>query len=1129
MRIRRRSTRGVTGRPRALGPGVSFVTAAAFLLAAVPLLATSSARAQTAVDRLVRALDSLSSFSVTGWKAGPDLKAALPAGKNPALPGFDDSKWDDLALDQKIYPDSCWIRATVTLPERILGQELSGPVRFRLSVDDYGYLWVNGEEKGHFPWDGDFLLSPDARPGMKFTIAIKAINTGGPLRLIRASLEPESVKPLREKIADFAISLRVGQKLTGFDTYQTNSHRKVDPGTDRSIHDRAEKRRLHDLLQSTASGVDVGALARGDIGAFSASLEEARAALGPVGAFAKRHVLWFDANAHIDAAWLWREGETVQVCRNTFTSVLDMMEARPDFTYTQSSAAYYDWMERLHPEVFARIADRVRDGRWEIVGGMWVEPDCNLPGGESWMRHLLYAKRYFLRKFGKEVRIGYNPDSFGYNRNMPLFYADAGIDAFVTQKIGWNEGTVFPHRLFWWESADGSRILSYFPFDYVNTIDDPFRLTDWLRQFEANTGFSQMLVLFGVGDHGGGPTPGMLERLDRLKTLDIYPEVRMGTLAAYLDWLRTNDLSGVPVWRDELYLEYHQGTYTTQAGVKKSNRETETLLLNAEKFSTLASLRGKAPRRADLRAAWEDVLFNQFHDILPGSSIREVYVDAAERYGAAKQAGGFELAASLRALASGVKKTAPKGATPLTVFNALGWDRPGPVTVALPEGDEGSYAVLDEAGKEVPSQVVRKDRLNRELMFVAGAVPSLGYRSYALKRREGGGPAAGAAAGPAAPGGLVVAGTSISNGILTVSVDTATGWVKSVVDVKAGREVLAGDANRLQLLEDRPRAWDAWNVGLTGVEYPTRLVSVEVVERGPVRATVRVTREYQKPGTKKDYPTADYPTSFFTQEVSLYAGLDYVAFRTDADWWEEKTMVKVAFPVAARDTAATFEIPYGSIRRSTLWRDAADSAKVEVPAQRWADLSQAEHGVSLLNRAKYGYDVKGNVMRLSLLRSPKWPDPTADRGKHTMEYALYPHAGRWEDAHTVRRGYEYNNPLIPFAGDGRPGPGPAAAIPASKAGANDGALSPAGSFVRLEPENLVLTALKLAEDSDEWIVQWYESEGRETEAVLTLPAAPKGAVVSDFLEGDRGPVPVSGKTIRLGTRANGMRTVKVSF
>jgi alpha-mannosidase len=266
-------------------------------------------------------------------------------------------------------------------------------------------------------------------------------------------------------IENFSLSLRVGQKLLSFDTYQTSSNRRVDPGTDKSTFDQAEKRRLNDLLQATAASVDLRPLIDGPLEKFETSLAGVRANLKPIDAYAKRFTLYFNSNAHIDAAWLWRWKETVEVCKNTFASVMNMFQARPDFTYTQSSAAYYDWMERLYPDLFARMKERIKEGRWEAIGGMWIEPDCNLISGESWARQLLYAKRYFRQKLGVDVKIGWNPDSFGYNWNMPQFYLNAGIDAFITQKIGWNDTNVFPHRLFWWEGPDGSRVLSYFPFD----------------------------------------------------------------------------------------------------------------------------------------------------------------------------------------------------------------------------------------------------------------------------------------------------------------------------------------------------------------------------------------------------------------------------------------------------------------------------------------------------------------------------------------------------------------------------------------------------------------------------------------------------------------------------------------
>jgi alpha-mannosidase len=354
------------------------------LLRCILLFAALScvARAESNVEKVARTLDSLSLVSFNNWKASPDLKSYKPDG-DPAKPDFDDSKWTNLTLNASIYPDSCWLRKTITVPKTYLGQTIGGSLRFLVSVDDYGYLWVNGESKGHFPWDGDFELTKNASAGQKFTIAIKAINTGGPLRLIRAELRLEKVSDLLRTIQDFGLSLRVGEKLLSFDTYQTNARKKEDPGTDKSSMNRDEKGRLNKLLQDAAGRLDVDALSRGDMPKFMSSLSSTRAELKPVRAFAKSFTLYFDANAHIDAAWLWRDKETIEVCKNTFSSVFNMMDARPEFTYTQSAAAYYDWMERLYPEVFKGIQKRVADGRWGIVGGMWVEPDCNLPGGIS--------------------------------------------------------------------------------------------------------------------------------------------------------------------------------------------------------------------------------------------------------------------------------------------------------------------------------------------------------------------------------------------------------------------------------------------------------------------------------------------------------------------------------------------------------------------------------------------------------------------------------------------------------------------------------------------------------------------------------------------------------------------------
>ncbi|HTO93372.1 MAG TPA: glycoside hydrolase family 38 C-terminal domain-containing protein, partial [Bacteroidota bacterium] len=646
---------------------------------------------------------------------------------------------------------------------------------------------------------------------------------------------------------------------------------------------------------------------------------------------------------------------------------------------------------------------------------------------------------------------------------------------------------------------DGSKILSYFPFDYVNTIDNPYQLADWMRQFEANTGFTKMLILFGVGDHGGGPSLEMLDRIDHLKTLDLFPTIEEGTAGHYLDWLRSNDLRDLPVWKNELYLEYHQGTFTTQAAMKKFNRTNEALLTNAEKVSSFATLAGRPYNGAALQDAWRNVMFNQFHDILPGSGIREVYIDATATHREAREIAQHELRGALEKIEAGVNTSSFRHGTPFTVFNTLSWTRTDLATLRLPEGDTKAYAVFDARGSEIPSQTVRESRYERELLFIAKEVPPLGYATYELRPKE-----AARAEGPSAtPHGL-------ENAFFRVTIDSATGWVSSITDKRTGREILAGEGNRLQLLEDLPKEWDAWNIGLTGREFPSAFRGAEVVEQGPVRAIVRLHRDYLKPGVKKDFPTEDFPSSFFTQDIILYNGLDRIDFRIDADWWEDHTMVKLAFPLAFTDTVATYEAPYGTIRRSTQMRNSIERAQVEVPAARWADVSTDDEGVSLINSAKYGYDIKGNLMRLSLLRSPKWPDPTADRGKHEITYALYPHAGRWETSATVHRGYEFNTPLLALMAEPHRG-----TLPASR------------SFLSIAPANLVLTSVKKAEESGAWVLQWYDVLGESSTAVVTLPFHPSRAVLSNIMEEEGASIDVQGDALRVPTTAHAIVTVKV--
>lgn len=1061
----------------------------------------SVSKERTNVDNLSSSLDSIAATAfVDNWKVSPDLSTPVANG-DPTSANFDDSKWDNQKLGDEIDLDSCWIRKVVVLPDSIFGEPTQGRISLLVTLDNYGYMWIDGENKGYFPFSKEFVLSDDAKPRMKFVVAIKAVNGGAMIHLLRAELRSDVISSLPDMMRDLALSFRVGQKLLSFDTYQTNARVKVDPHIDKSKMSRDEKVKLNDLLQKLAGEVDVDALGIGDEAKFIASVDAVRPQLKPISDYVKQFILYFVSNAHIDAAWLWRYIETIQVCRNTFSSVLHMMDVRPDLTYAQSAAAYYNWMEENYPDVFNGIKQRVKDGRWEVVGGMWIEPDCNLPSGESWMHQLLYSQNYFKKNFGVVAKIGWNPDSFGYDWNMPEFYQDAGIDAFITQKIGWNETNVFPYRVFWWESPDGSKILSYFPFDYGSEISDPYQLADWLRQYEANTGFTNMMILFGIGDHGGGPSLEMMKRIDHLKTLDIYPKIELGTVANYLKWLKSQDITTLPVWDSELYLEYHQGTFTTQSETKKGNRKAEVLMTDAEKFSTIATMYDGKYGNKDFESAWRNVMFNQFHDILPGSGIRENYIDAADRYKKVYEIGEYQLNSSFKQIEEQINTSAIKG-KPIIIYNPLSWERTDVVKLNLPAGDVKDYSIYDPKGKEVLSQIVSESEYSREIVFVADNVPSLGYKVYELRDKMA----------VQASTDLKIDSTTLENQFYRVVVDPDSGWVKSIYDKKNGREILTGYGNRLQFLEDKPKQWDAWNIGFTGVEYPSKFRRVEVVEKGPVRVVLRVYRDFLKPSSVGSFPTDNFPSSFFKQDIILYNGIDRVDFGLDADWWETHVMLKVAFPLNVQDSLATYEIPYGSIVRATVPANSWERAQFEVPAERWADMSRNGFGVSLLNQAKYGYDTKGSMMRLSLLRSPVWPDPTADRGEHEIKYAIYSHDGTWKDGGTVQQGYDYNYPLIAYVGT-----------------VHKGKLPLGCPFFKLTPSNLVLTIAKVAENSDAWVIQWYDAAGKDSNADLVLPRTPKKVVESNFLEEDGKPIPFEGNHVNIVTRKNSVTTIKVYF
>ena len=778
----------------------------------------------------------------------------------------------------------------------------------------------------------------------------------------------------------------------------------------------------------------------------AARLEELKDEYPPAGRIA------LTGHAHLDLAWLWPVSETLRKGRRTFASVLSLMDRYEDFVFNQSSAQLYAWIEQEAPGLFERVRRRVAEGRWEPVGGMWVEPDCQTPSGESIVRQLLYGQRFFEDRFGRRSKVAWLPDTFGFSPAVPQLLRGAGIGGFFTYKLNWSEANNFPHDLYEWEGLDESTVTAH---DFDNPGQDyngnvrPLDLLGTWKNFEGKRRHPETLFSFGWGDGGGGPTEEMLENYARLKGFPAMPRLRMALVEDFFERLPK---TGLPRWTGELYLELHRGTLTTQARVKKLNREAEHRLLEAEALLTLSSLRGAAYPAKELEEAWKKLLLNQFHDILPGTSIREVYEVAHEELG-----GVVRTAEGLRdgALATGERKETPA----LLVANAS--LHPRPLTVLLDGADARNIA--DAGGTPLPAQ--RTEDGGLLVHAPARTVPGLGWAALREVEDEFL-PAAGVVVGRAG-GGVVM-----ENDLLRVEVG-ADGTLHRVLDRGAEREVLAGRANALWAYTDKPRNWEAWDVEegyeREGEEIPAG--TVEVVEEGPLRASVRVTRRWRE--------------STIVQTYRLLSGSRRLDVETGIDWHERRVLLRALFPVNVRSHEATSETMFGAQRRPTHGNTGWDAARFEVSAHRFCDLSEPGYGVSLLNDGKYGHSAKGNTLGISLLRSPLYPDPLADEGEHRFTYALFPHQGDWTEAGVTREAFALNSPLVPVRGE------EASAEP----------------FVVAEGLELALAGLKRSEDGEAAILRLYEPHGARGRARLRFPGGLKAAEKTNLLE-DRGGTPV---------------------
>ncbi len=818
-----------------------------------------------------------------------------------------------------------------------------------------------------------------------------------------------------------------------------------------------------DFLASQLELIDFDSLP--DLTQFNLSLEKIQQNILNSNVSLPNHTIDLLGHSHLDLAWLWNVNETWQVAQNTFTSVLNLQNDFPDLIFAHSTPALYLWIENNRPNLFAEITEKVRLGKWEIIGGMWVEPDLILINGESIVRHILYGQRYIKEKFGYLMNVAWLPDSFGFTWQLPQFLTQGKIDYFVTQKLTWNDTTRFPYPLFFWESPDGSHILSLMSSPIGEGIDG-VKINKYDKEWQEKTNISSFLWLPGVGDHGGGPTREMLELKQRWQKSDFFPNLEFTTAKDYLEKIKKEE-DKIPVWNDELYLEFHRGCYTSHGDQKRYNRECEGLLYQAE---LLASL-GKITVNYDyptskLENAWKQVLFNQFHDILPGTSITEVFTDANINWQEVQEVTKEIIKQSLGAIASQINLPQPPhfSAMPFMVFNPLNWSR-------------SEVVILDTIGQiyDVEGNCLEVQKEGEKLLFFAQNIPSVGYKVFWFipeqisPRSPKPNPAGeGGIEGeihlnqeeliPPSPPFPQERGSEgnfiLENEYLRVIVDEKTGNLMSVYDRINNREILAKpQGNELQAFTDQGQYWDAWNIDPKYAQYPlspTELKSIKWLEFGQIRKIIRVIKLLGK--------------SEFCQDYILDKNSPILQIKNQVNWLEDNVLVKASFPLNINAKYATYEIACGAIER-----EIDSEIKWEVPALKWADLSD-DYGVSLLNDCKYGYDVKNGQLRLTLLRSPKFPDPECDRGFHQFTYSLYPHIGTWQKSHTVRKGYELNIPLqVQFFDINK-----------------EGKLSPISSCLNLGSENLILMALKQSEDEEnQFILRCYECHGEDTELRLT--------------------------------------------
>lgn len=732
-------------------------------------------------------------------------------------------------------------------------------------------------------------------------------------------------------------------------------------------------------------------------------------------------------HTHIDVAWLWTVAQTREKAQRSFSTVINLIKRYKDYIFMSSQPQLYQHVKESDPELYEKIKEAIKDGNWEPEGAMWLEADTNLISGESLIRQILYGKRFMQEEFGVDSKILWLPDVFGYSGALPQILKKCGVNQFFTAKMSWSESNKLPNDTFVWEGIDGSRVFTSIIQTYVCRMDARTLKNTW-DNYKNKSYTNNTLLTFGFGDGGGGTTYEMMEQYKRLKYgLPGIPQARIEKAGNYFDRVEkefaenAKALKKEPKWKGEMYLEMHRGTYTSIAKNKKNNRKSELLYLKAETLAAADMLlnNGTYPTET-IRKNTINILLNQFHDIIPGSSIKQVYDVTDQEYA--------------RILGDGQNIVEEK------LHN-----------IAANLNTQGGILVYNPTSFAVSRYITLEGKT-----YFAENIPSHGWTVIAPNPVENG---------------ITVTEKSIENDVIKVVFNDKY-HIVSVFDKQEQRELIpeGEEAGRLEIFEDYPREYDAWEI----TDYykqkmwlADEVEHVELLENG-----IRISRKYQ--------------ASTIRQDIVLTRASKRVDFITEVDWQEDHVLLKAAFPVDIHSTRAAYDIQFGNLERPTHQNTSWDAAKFEVPAHKWADLSEGNYGVSILNDCKYGYSIEDNVMKLSLLKAATYPNPEADRGINRFTYSLYPHKGDFREGRTIEESYLLNCPLD-----------------AAFVEKTDGTISDHFSFVSCPQENIVIETIKKAEEDDSIIVRFYDSFNQKTCAALQTAFDFKEVYLCDMLENNQ--------------------------